>query len=110
VVIVPKDRFGNQVGPGKGDGIDFGGGPGTVVTGPPEDKGDGSYEVPVEWEPGAPQGPGIVVTQPERPPVVVHDPSAAGSGKGGEWPWWLIWLLLLIILILLVLLAIALLT
>jgi hypothetical protein len=108
IVIVPRDRFGNQVGPGKGGDVSIGGAGGTTVTGPPQDNGDGSYTVPVEWDPGAPQGPGLVIGQPERPPVVVHDPQA-GKGGGKQWPW-LIWLLLLIIFILLILLLVALLT
>ncbi len=107
IVIVPCDRFGNKAGPGKGGDISIGGAGGTTVTGPPQDNGDGSYTVPVEWDPSAPQGPGLVVGQPERPPVVLHDPQAGGGSK--KWSW-LIWLLLLIILILLILLLVALLT
>ena len=50
------------------------GAPGTTVTGPMTDNGDGSYTVPVDWNAASDNGPGIVIGQPGRPPVVVHDP------------------------------------
>jgi hypothetical protein len=101
IAIVPCDRFGNKVGPGKGGGMTVGGAPGTTVTGPPQDNGDGSYTVPVEWDPFSPQGPGLTITQPERPPVVVHDPKAKK-----KWWWWLYWLLVLIAILLVILILV----
>lgn len=99
VVIVPRDRFGNHLGPGRGDDLTVGGGPTTTVTGPVQDNGDGSYTVPVAWDPAS-GGPSVVVTQPDRPAVVVSPP-------GGAAPrcrfWRLLCLLLGILVVILVL-------
>jgi hypothetical protein len=35
------------------------------------DRGDGSYEVPVSWDPAVTPQPGVIVQQPERGPVVI---------------------------------------
>ena len=71
VTITPKDKYGNNLGPGRSDGIVITGVPGTTVTGPAADGGDGTYTVPVTWNPGAGGDPGVVVGQPGRPPAVV---------------------------------------
>jgi hypothetical protein len=42
------------------------------------DRGDGSYGIDVTWTSTAP-GPGVVLTQPERPPVPLAPP---GAGRG----------------------------
>jgi hypothetical protein len=100
ITITPRDAFGNNLGPGRGDGIIITGVSGTTITGPVKDNGDGSYIVPISWNPGSGQGPGIVVGQPGRGPVVVQ-PKPKDHHRKREW---LLWLLLLIILILLILL------
>jgi hypothetical protein len=104
VVIVPRDRFDSHLGPGRANDITIGGGPGTTVTGPPTDNGDGSYTVPVTWDRGS-GGPTLVIGQPDREPVVVTD-SSTTAGQCRRWRL-LFWLLLLIALLLLVLLLIA---
>jgi len=104
IVIVPRDRFDNHLGPGRANDITVGAGPGTTVTGPPEDNGDGSYTVPVSWDPGS-GGPTLVIGQPGRQPVVVTDPKTA-TGQCRRWRL-LVWLLLLLALLLLILLLIA---
>ena len=71
VTITPKDIYGNHLGPGRGDAITVTGVPGTTVTGPLVDNGDGSYTVPVSWTPGTGYEPGVVLVQPGRPPVVI---------------------------------------
>ncbi|MFE9723847.1 trypsin-like peptidase domain-containing protein [Streptomyces sp. NPDC005794] len=71
LTLVPRDRYGNHLGPGRSDGLPLDGVPGTTVTGPVKDNGDGSYTVPVTWVPGRPGAPGVIVSQPGRPPVVV---------------------------------------
>jgi hypothetical protein len=100
IVVTPRDSFGNNLGPGRSDGISVTGVPGTTVTGPVKDNGDGSYTVPVSWNPGSGQGPGVVIGQPGHPPIVVQ-PKPKHDHK--KWKW-LFWLLLLVILILLLLL------
>ena len=105
VIVTPRDRFGNKVGPGRTGGFDVTGGAGTTVTGPVIDNGDGSYTVPVSSGGG---GPSIVIAQPERPPVIVTPPSVPGTGAGGGCVSWLtIWILLAIILVLLIVLLFA---
>jgi hypothetical protein len=79
LTVTPSDRYGNKLGPGRGGDIDVTGSAGTTVTGPPDDHGDGSYGVPVSWDPSAPGAPSVVIGQPGRPPVVV-------SGGGGADP------------------------
>jgi hypothetical protein len=68
LVVVPRDRYGNPLGPGRGDRFTVTPLPGVRVTGPVRDKGDGSYQVPISWDP-ATTTPGVVVQQPDRPPV-----------------------------------------
>lgn len=101
ITIVPKDKHGNAVGPGRPDDIDVSGAPGTHVTGPPVDNGDGSYTVPGTWTPGSGSPPGVVIGQPERPPVVVSDPKVKAPGC---FSWKLLSFLLLLVVIVLVIL------
>ena len=101
IVIVPKDQYGNNFGPGRGGDITVTGAPGTAVTGPVKDNGDGSYPVPVNWNQSSGNPPGVVIGQPGRPPVVVSDPSRQPHG-GNKWMW-LFWLMLLLALIFLLL-------
>lgn len=102
ITVIPKDKYGNNLGPGRGDGLSITGAPGTTVTGPVRDNGDGSYTVPVSWNPSSGDGPGVVIGQPDRPPVVVHDPKVKGSDRCRKWKF-LFWLMLLIALVLLLL-------
>ncbi len=102
ITIIPRDKYGNNVGPGRGDGLSFAGVPGTTVTGPVRDNGDGSYSVPVTWNPGSANGPGVVIGQPGRPSVVVADPRLAGKGRCRKWKilFWLTFIAALILLLL----------
>jgi hypothetical protein len=102
ITLVPKDNYGNNLGPGRGDGFTITGEPGTTVTGPVRDNGDGSYTVPVNWDPASGDPPGVVIGQPGRPPVIVRDPSMKGKDRCRIWKI-LFWLILLIAVILLVL-------
>ena len=105
VTITPQDQYGNQVGPGRTDGLGVAGVPGTTVTGPVVDNGDGTYGVPVTWPAGS--DPGVVVTQPGRPPVVIAPPSTSGPGSSvGCLPWGLLIAALLVILVLIILLIV----
>ena len=95
IVVVPRDSYGNNLGPGRGDCITLTGQPGTVVTGGIRDNGDGSYSVHVTWDPGT--EPGVVIGQPGRPPVVV---GPRKPGKDGC-RWWRVLCLLLALLVVL---------
>jgi von Willebrand factor type A domain/Trypsin-like peptidase domain len=102
ITVVPKDPYGNNIGPGRGGEITVSGAPGTTVTGPLTDNGDGSYTVPVSWHAQGGNFPGVVIGQPDRPPVVVVDPSRAGKGRCKKWKL-LFWLAVLAALLFLVL-------
>ena len=97
ITAIPRDPFGNHFGPGRADGITITGAPGTTVTGPVQDNGDGSYTVPVAWDPAA-GGPGVTIGQPGRPGVVVAPKPVSDPCK--KWKL-LFWLLLLILVVLL---------
>ena len=45
------------------------------VIGPVQDNGDGSYTIPGVWDPGTGAAPGVVVSQPDRPPIEISDPA-----------------------------------
>jgi hypothetical protein len=77
-VLVPRDRYGNKLGPGRLDGLSVTNVPGTTVTGPVKDNGDGSYVVNLCWDPASSAPPGVIVTQPERPPVGIPLPVPEG--------------------------------
>jgi len=100
VTITPRDSYGNNLGPGRSDGLTLTGVTGTTVVGPVKDNGDGTYAAAICWDPGSGQGPGVVVVQPGRPPVVVqHKP----KNPCRKWRF-LVCVLLLVVLILLFLL------
>lgn len=93
--IRPKDRYGNPLGPGRRDTFEVAGVPGTTVTGTPSDNGDGSYDVPVATTGGG--RPGVVVTQPDRAPVVLVPGGGAAPGDRGCLLWVLLVLALLVV-------------
>jgi hypothetical protein len=78
LTVTPGDRFGNKIGPGRAGDLGVTGVPGTTVTGPLVDHGDGSYGVPATWDPAATGAPGVVLGQPGRDPVTV----VGGDGNG----------------------------
>ena len=85
ITVVPKDKYGNNLGPGRGDGFTVTGVPGTTVTGPVKDNGDGSYTVPVSWRPSPGNDPGVVIGQPSRPPVVMNGAKPTGKNRCRKW-------------------------
>jgi hypothetical protein len=94
VTVTPRDALGNHLGPGRIGQFDVAPASGSELTGALVDLGDGSYAHDVFWEPGSGR-PGLIITQPDRPPVDVSSPAA---GRGGRW---LLWLLVLLIIVLL---------
>lgn len=74
ITVVPRDKYGNNLGPGLSDGVSITGSPGVTLTGVIQDNGDGSYTVPVLLAPGADGG--LVIGQPGRPPVLILPPPA----------------------------------
>lgn len=102
--LTPRDRYGNPLGPGRGTLFEVAPYPGTKVTGQVRDNGDGSYEVPVDWAPSARGAPALVVSQPERDPVVIVPPGTQPGARVGCLTWILVALVLLLLILLLVLL------
>jgi hypothetical protein len=79
LVLVPHDRYDNPLGPGRGGCFTVAPLPGVQVVGPVMDAGDGSYTVVVTWDPDT-ATPGVIVQQPDRPPV----PVAPGGYPSGD--------------------------
>lgn len=73
MVFTPRDKYGNLIGPGRLDGFKVEPAPGSTV-GTVKDLGNGSYQVDVCSDPDSLEPPGIVIVQPERPPVVIVSP------------------------------------
>ncbi len=74
LVIVPRDPYGNPIGPGRGGIFTVSPLPGVVIDGKIKDRGDGSYEVDVVWDPAVTPTPGVLVQQPDRDPVTMTPP------------------------------------
>jgi hypothetical protein len=102
VTFVPRDRYSHHLGPGRGDSVTVTGSEGTDVSGPVTDNGDGSYTVTGTWDPDSGQPPGVVIGQPGRPSVVVHE--SARKPKDTCLPWKLLCALLLVLALILLLL------
>jgi hypothetical protein len=83
LVIVPRDRYGNPIGPGRGDGFNVSPLPGVRVDGKVRDRKDGSYGVSVVWDFPVTLVPGVLVHQPERDPVPMT-PSNTVPPVGGR--------------------------
>jgi hypothetical protein len=86
VTFLPRDRYGNELGPGNIDRVSVTSSIGTTVTGSIVDNGDGSYTVPITWNPGSGKPPGVVITQPGRPPVLIQPPSNCTTPPGKHCP------------------------
>jgi len=84
LVIVPRDRYGNPIGPGRGDGFNVSPLPGVRVDGKVKDRGDGSYGVSVVWDFPVTLVPGVLVHQPERDPVPMTPPTTVPPVGGRE--------------------------
>lgn len=104
VTLVPRDRFGNLLGPGSGREFDVGPIAGSRPVGPVVDHGDGSYSVDVLHDPGSGRGPGVSVTQPGRPSTCIEDRAGVPEGPPSAlgpilWLWVVILILIVIILV-----------
>src|SRR5215208_148984 len=108
IVIIPRDKYGNNLGPGRLGELSVTGAAGSTVTGPVQDNGDGSYSVPVAWDPASGHEPGVVIGQPGRPAVVVQEPKHASPEDCRTWKI-LFWGALIVALILLLLIVLLLL-
>ncbi|MBB4635545.1 trypsin-like peptidase domain-containing protein [Longimicrobium terrae] len=82
LTLVPRDRYGNPLGPGRAGDLAVSGGAGTTLAGGLRDNGDGAYAVDGTWDLAAARRPSIVLGQPGRPPVVVQEPAHHPERRG----------------------------
>jgi hypothetical protein len=94
ITLTPRDRYGNYLGPGRADGFEVKGQPGSEPLGAVRDDGNGSYTQEITWDRRAGPPPSVVVSQPGRPPVVFPPP------RGERLLGWLFWLLVLFVVLL----------
>lgn len=100
VTIIPRDKYGNHLGPGAADRIVLTGAAGTTLHGDVQDNGDGSYTVHGHWDPDSGNGPGVVIGQPGRGSVSVGGSRCEAETREGPWKL-LFWILLVILLLVL---------
>jgi hypothetical protein len=68
VEIIPRDRYGNEMGLGNGDQIIIQPPPGTKLNGDLIDLGNGKYQQKLIWDGRTPLSKGVFVVQPARQP------------------------------------------
>ncbi len=71
ITFKPCDRYGNFLGPARGDSFSVDPLPGSGLVGGLQDNGDGSYTQEVSYDPASTAPPQIGVTQPGRPLVPI---------------------------------------
>ncbi len=71
IKFCPRDRYGNYLGPGRSGSFEVHPQPGTTLIGTLLDAGKGCYTQEVAWDPSSPNDPGLGLTQPDRPPIVL---------------------------------------
>jgi len=72
--FVPRDKFGNMLGPGRSDAFTVEPQPGSTTSSPVTDLGNGTYQVDVCSDPDSLEPPAIGIVQPGRPPAVIKVP------------------------------------
>jgi hypothetical protein len=76
--LTPRDRYGNHLGPGRAGSFAVTAQHGSTVVSTVQDRGDGSYSIDLCWDPDSGAPPGVIVTQPDRPPVALPLPVPEG--------------------------------
>lgn len=103
ITLIPRDKYGNHLGPGAADKISITGAAGTTLDGEVQDNGDGSYTVHGHWDPDSGNGPGVVIGQPGRGGVPIGGSKPTPTPAPNDRFWQIaFWILLLIVLLLLV--------
>jgi hypothetical protein len=72
--FMPRDRFGNMLGPGRSDAFTVEPQPGSMISSPVTDLGGGTYQVDVCSDLDSLEPPAIGIAQPGRPPAVIKVP------------------------------------
>jgi hypothetical protein len=70
LVITPRDRYGNYLGPLKLSSMTISGAKGTTIAGSVTDNRNGVYSIPVKWN--ALSAPAVTIGQRDRKPVVLQ--------------------------------------
>ena len=94
--LMPKDAYGNNLGPGRADALNISGSTGTTTNGNVTDNGDGSYDVTATWDTTVTDVPNIIITQPGRTPIVLTDATLADN-TGGDTSKWKLWFFILLL-------------
>jgi hypothetical protein len=99
--LTPQDVYGNPLGPGRSDQFSVTATGGSTPNSPVVDRGDGTYDVGVLWDPDLSPEPGVVIVQPDRPPVTVTPSGTPGTPSGTKTgcPIWVVALLVVLLLI-----------
>jgi hypothetical protein len=108
LVIVPRDRYDNPLGPGRGDRFSVSPMLGVAIDNGVIDRGDGSYGASLTWDVGITPAPGVLAHQPDRDPVVIQpdDGPVLTDKRCPPWPCWFLGLTAIILLILLIILLV----
>jgi hypothetical protein len=69
--FTPRDKYGNRFGPGRAADMTITPRPGSTLSSPVLDLGNGAYRVDLCWDIGGLDTPGILIAQPGRPAVAV---------------------------------------
>jgi hypothetical protein len=101
ITMIPKDFYGNNLGPGRTDDFVITGVAGSTVTGNVKDNGNGTYEVIVVWDPDSGYSPGVVIDHAGSGPVLITEPCISEKYGKNKWRLWFYLLLFLLILLLL---------
>lgn len=71
MTFTPRDKYGNRFGPGRAADMAITPRPGTTLTSPVLDLGNGNYRVDLCWDISTAEPPGIAIGQPGRPAVTI---------------------------------------
>jgi len=82
-VVIPRDRYGNPLGPGRSDIFDVYPVADVVLTGEVKDRSDGSYSIGIKWGADVDK-PSIMLQQPDRPPGLFVPPAPKGPSECAE--------------------------
>jgi hypothetical protein len=79
LVIFPRDRYDNPLGPGRAEAFTISPMQGVKSVGPVEDQRDGSYKISAVWDVSTTSEPRVLLHQPGRDPVVLTPKNKPGA-------------------------------
>jgi hypothetical protein len=102
VRFTPQDKYGNFLGPGRLTSFEVHGQAGCELISTVNDLGNGTYTQEIACDSSSPIAPGLILTQPERPPIIIA-PSFSVTDERKTCIFWLLLAILLLLLLLLLL-------